>query len=334
MNVPRSDRSTVAISPALLFLLTCIWIPVSLAGGRLAATLVSGALTDLVRCATVVAMLFSGFFGIARLGVHDLSTLSSVGFVRRPGISIELGKGLALGWAMGLFFILPAVLNRSLYLHLTLSGDALARLVLSLAVLVCFALLVQLILSGLPIRLLVRSIGPTWSVIVAISMVGIFSLFGVTGPGSSFLFLAIAVCLFVVGFLRTRAVWLSLGLQLGWTVSLQLLFGAVSPYTPATSGPIQSGFLGSAWFTGGLLGPETSAIALFILVLAFIVLIRMTRTYAWHYTYQSPVPAGMPMEVKPPPAHEQEQRATAAPLVQINGIQPSLPVTPSNTQDK
>jgi hypothetical protein len=61
------------------------------------------------------------------------------------------------------------------------------------------------------------------------------------------------------------------------------------------------------------------------LAIGLIVLVRVTRDYAWNYTHPPIVPGGYPMEAKPPAEHvAMEQAAQSRPpaLVQI------LPATP------
>ena len=59
-----------------------------------------------------------------------------------------------------------------------------------------------------------------------------------------------------------------------------------------------------------------------------VVLVRVTRDYAWHYTYDPIVAAGYPMEARPPAAHvamearHSRQGCSPRSLVQI------LPTTP------
>ena len=62
-------------------------------------------------------------------------------------------------------------------------------------------------------------------------------------------------------------------------------------------------------------------VAVIVLVLAIVVLVRVTRDYAWHYTYQPIVGAAYAVEVAPPAEHMAEERkaAVAVPLVQIQG---------------
>ena len=57
------------------------------------------------------AVLFCGFLWAARRWVVDLRPLSAIGFVRRPGMGREFGIGAALGWAIALALVLPAVLT-------------------------------------------------------------------------------------------------------------------------------------------------------------------------------------------------------------------------------
>lgn len=313
------------ITPALLFVLSCGWIVVSLAGGRLAGTLSSPAWYDLSREAATAAMLFVGFYAMARFGVTDLRPLSSVGVVRRPGIAAEFGRGAALGWGLSLAMVLPALLSGNLRLLFSWDLATLGHALVSMCTLLCFALVLQLILAGLPVRLLVRSVGANWTVTAVVVIAILLALSSAAGQGVSVSFTALAACLFLFGFLRTRAIWLPLGLQLGWTWSLQLLFGARSPYTPPTNGPVQNDVFGPVWLTGGPFGPEASTVAILLLVVALIILFRLTRDYAWHYTYQPITAAGHPMDVAPPAEHVrmEQQAAVAAPLVQIVGIVPA-----------
>ena len=64
------------------------------------------------------------------------------------------------------------------------------------------------------------------------------------------------------------------------------------------------------------------------LLVGLIVLVRVTREYAWNYTHAPIVAGGYPMEAKPPAAHvamEQEQQNRPPALVQI------LPTSPAGT---
>jgi hypothetical protein len=325
--MPQTGPTTTS-RPAALFLLCAAWIVLALAVGREVSGLVPALWQDLARLAVSAALLFAGFYLLARAWVPDLRPLSSAGFVRRPGIATEFGIGAALGWGIALTFVLPAVLTGNLTLTFGLNAVTFYRLAISALTLIAFALVVQLIIAGLPSRLLIRATGPGWTttavVFIAITLIASRT----SGEGSSIFFVGLAAALFSTAFLRTRAIWLPLGLQIGWTLSLALLFGSNSPYEPPSYGIIQSDTGGPAWLTGGPFGPEASTFAILVLIAALIALVRVTRDYAWHYTYQPIVGAGASVVIAPPAEHLKEEQLAAArpaPLVQIQG----MPVPPS-----
>ncbi len=315
-------------NPAVLFVVACVWAAISFTGGRLAAGAASLQWHDGVHLCATACLLFLGFYAIARGGSHDMRPLSSVGFVRRPSARREFWVGAALGWSIALALILPSVLSGNLALGIRFSTAHVGHLVRSAVVLIALALCVQMIVAGLPSRLLVRVAGPPWTVIAMMLLAFCLILSGLAGSDRGILFGVLAAALFSAAFLRTRAIWFGLGLQLGWTLVLQLLFGASSPYTPPTSGVVRSYAGGPIWLTGGYGGPEATVFAPWVLIGALILLIRLTRNYAWHYTYQPPVGAGYPVEVQPPAAHAREQAGGAEALVQIGGITSVSPSTP------
>ncbi len=313
---------------ALLFILAALWVAASLTGGRIAALVAAPLWKDVVRqCATAV-LLAAGLYAIARSGMDDLRPLSGIGFVRRPGARREFALGLALGWGIALVLVVPALLSRNLSMNVDFGRASLSRLVLSAVVLCAFALCVQLIVAGLPARLLVRTAGPSWTVIAMVLLAFCLVLSGEAGRDGAIVFAVLAAALFTAAFLRTRAIWLPLGLQLGWTLVLALLFGVAPQYAPAASGIVHSDIGRPAWLTGGPSGPEGSVFAPLVLILALAILYRMTREYAWRYTYQPIEGAGYPVEVQPPPAHAREEVRAAEALVQIGGVPAAVQAAP------
>ena len=57
---------------------------------------------------------------------------------------------------------------------------------------------------------------------------------------------------------------------------------AGSPTSPPSSRPVPSG---SLWLTGGDYGPEACSLPRWSCWSGIVVLVRVTRDYAWHYTY-------------------------------------------------
>lgn len=314
--------------PAATFLLSAAWTVLSLLSAGELSRLVPVMWTDVAREVIAALLLMGGFYAMARVWVPELRPLSSIGFVRRPGIAGELGRGVALGWGIAIALVLPALLTGNLSMQFGFDGPTLLRTLLSVLVLIAFALVVQLILAGLPLQLLVKASSPGWASAAVIFVVTMLAITGTASQGRTLPVMVLAASIFVTGFLRTRALWFSLGVQLGWSLVLQILFGSSSPYTPVTFGIIQSGADGPIWLTGGPFGPEASLVTVLILVAALVGVFRLTRDYAWHYTWQPLEGAGHPMDVPPPAEHlrEEKRQAAAAPLIQIGGLQtPQIP---------
>lgn len=314
--------------PAATFLLSAAWTVLSLLAASELSQIVPAMWTDFARELLAAILLAVGFYFMARAWVPELRPLSSLGFVRRPGIEGEFGRGIALGWGIAIALVLPALLTGNLSMQFSFDGQALLRTLLSVAVLIAFALVVQLILAGLPLRMLVKASSSGWAAAAVIFVVTMLAITGTASQGRTLPVMVLAASIFVAGFLRTRALWFSLGVQLGWSIVLQILFGASSPYTPATFGIIQSAGDGSIWLTGGPFGPEASLLTVLVLIAALVAVFRMTKDYAWHYTWQPLEGAGHPMDVPPPAEHlrEEKRQAAAAPLIQIGGLQsPQIP---------
>ncbi|MEK6396643.1 MAG: hypothetical protein V4734_01025 [Terriglobus sp.] len=309
---------------AATFLLSAAWIMLCLLSAGELSRLAPPLWADVARELIAAILLGGGFYFMGRLWIKDLRPLSSIGFVRRPGMSGEFAKGAALGWGIAIALVLPALFTGNLSMQFSFDPATLARTLLSTVVLALFALVVQLILAGLPIRMLMKATSPGWTVAAVVFVVTMLAITGAASQGRTLPVMALAASLFVAGFLRTRAIWFSLGVQLGWSLVLQLLFGASSPYTPSAFSFVQSVQEGPVWLTGGPFGPEASVIAIVVLIAALIVLYRLTKDYAWHYTWQPQQGAGYAMDVAPPAEHikEEQRHAAAAPLVQIGGLQP------------
>lgn len=314
--------------PAVTFVLSAAWIVLCLLAAGELSRLAPPSVSDLVRELIAAVLLGGGFYAMARTWVPDLRPLSSIGFVRRPGIAGEFARGAALGWGVAIALVLPALLTGNLSMQFAFDLPTLARTLVSALMLTLFSVVVQLVLAGLPVRMLMKATNPAWTVAAVVFVVTLLALTGAASQGRTLPTMALAASLFVAGFLRTRAIWFSLGLQLGWSLVLQLLFGASSPYTPASFGSIQSVAEGPVWLTGGPFGPEASVIAIAVLIAALVALYRLTRDYAWHYTWQPQEGAGYAVDIAPPAEHvkEEQRHAVAAPLVQIGGLQaPQLP---------
>ena len=99
-------------------------------------------------------------------------------------------------------------------------------------------------------------------------------------PGSSHASFAVSVALSLVlstAYLRTRALWVSWGLNFGWKASRALLFGLAVSGVNSHSPVVQGDPMGPFWLTGGGFGAGRQLVAFFVLLAALPVVYRLTR---------------------------------------------------------
>jgi hypothetical protein len=98
-------------------------------------------------------------------------------------------------------------------------------------------------------------------------------------------------------YLRTRALWLSWGLNFGWKASRALLFGLAVSGGSNHSPVIQGDPMGPFWLTGGGYGLDASWVAFAVLVGAIPVMFRVTRDLDYKYNAPVLVPGGIPVDL-------------------------------------
>jgi membrane protease YdiL (CAAX protease family) len=274
----------------------------------------------------LLAVGFSILEAISRRG----SSLREVtGLPRRPTSRREWELGAVLGWGLVVLAVLPMALARTLSIQLWLQPRAFGLLLLNLVTLVVAALAEEVAFRGYAYRRLIQAIGP---IAATIGMSLLFGLGHILNPGATWtstLVTMLAGLLLSVAWLRTHGLWLGWGLHFAWNASIGILFGLPVSGINDFASIVQTRTFGQLWLTGGNYGPEGASWTVIVLLIGIAILVRVTRDYAWHYTYVPIVAAGYPMDAAPPAAHvameqmaQQTRPAPPAALVQI------LPTTP------
>jgi hypothetical protein len=210
---------------------------------------------------------------------------------------------------------------------------AFGLLLLNLLTLAVAALAEEVAFRGYSYRRLIEAIGPVAATIVMSLLFGLGHVLNPSATWASTLVTILAGVLLSVAWLRTRGLWLGWGLHFAWNASMGILFGLPISGINDFASIVQTRAFGRLWLTGGDYGPEGAAITVIVLLIGIVILVRVTRDYAWHYTYVPIVAAGYPMEAAPPAAHvamEQmaEHARPAAPVTLVQ-ILPSTPQTRS-----
>ena len=126
-------------------------------------------------------------------------------------------------------------------------------------------------------------------------------------------------------YLRTRALWVSWGINFGWKGSRALLFGLAVSGVSSHSPVVQGDPMGPFWLTGGGFGLDGSWLAFFVLLAAIPVVYRVTRDLDFIYNAPQIVPAGIPVDLDAAARRQHETAMGASepappPLVQISPL--------------
>ncbi|QNI38552.1 CPBP family intramembrane metalloprotease [Edaphobacter sp. 4G125] len=326
MSQPRTGRTLQLVR----FIAALAWV----ASSRLLATSSARGLTNrfnidavlpLLRSLIFLFLLVVGFSVLETLARHRSSARGILGLPNRSTWKREWLLGAALGWGMVLITVLPLALTGHLYVTFWTQPGTLLYCTLALLALLVSSLIIEVIFRGYPFRCMVEIVGPVMATIILSVLYGVAQAIanGATSPAT---YIAVwAGIVFSVAWFRTHGLWLAWGMRFAWMASMGVLFGLPVSGSQDFSVLIQTIASGPLWLTGGSYGPEAAWLSALALLAGLIVLVRITRDYAWNYTHPPIIPGGYPMEAKPPAAHvamEQAQQNRPPDLVQI------LPTSP------
>ncbi len=314
------DQSRVMQLPRLLLALFFAWVAT-----KLAAHGAAGFTTDrwqpLVEAAMLAFLLLIGFAGLGISFDRQLKPVSEQGLPLRAGWRREAGLGLAFGWSLAVAAVLPLVFIGGIVIRLhtaaadwaALGGEALYFALATLAE--------EILYRGYAFQKMVRIAGGFNAALVFAALYAIAEArlrgANLVSASVSYLF----ALLLAAAYLRSRALWVSWGINFGWKASRALLFGltiaGVNQHSPVVVGdPV-----GPFRLTGGGFGLEASWTALLLLLIALPILFRLTRDLDFEYNAPVIEPGGMPVELGGAIQKQHDaamgSTATPPPLVQI-----------------
>jgi uncharacterized protein len=242
----------------------------------------------------------------------------------------EFLRGAAFGWALILAAVLPMMLIGALHPEFNLNFPNLGYALLSLLTIAVATLALEVAFRGFLFIQLIEATGPVVATIVLSLLYATLAAHRPDATALSILDTFLFAILFCVAYLRTRALWIGWGIHFAWSAAAAIIFGLPIPVDFGFNNLIFTSVTGPEWLTGGTYGPEASFVTAAFLIPGIFILIRLTRHYAWEYTYTPPIASGYPMDIAPPAAHtamENEAAAAPAPLVQILGSTPTAAST-------
>ena len=312
-------RAYLEFLAAFLYLFFARSLAVSGARG-----LAGDAWSPLLEQAMLVFLLVAGYAAMGYWFDRQPHPISEQGLCLRPGWTREAGLGLAAGWAMTLACVLPMAVLGGIAISVTPQAAAWGWLLTDTAFFALTALAEEVAFRGYAFQRFARAVGPVGA---SLAFALVYAILQALLPGASHASFAVSL---VIGLLlsacyvRTRALWVSWGVNFGWKASRALLIGLAVNGMTNHSPIIQGDPMGSYWLTGGGFGLDGSWFAFFVIVAALPAVFRMTRELDYRYNAPVIVPGGIPVDLDAIARRQHEAAmgpaAPAAPtLVQIEG---------------
>jgi membrane protease YdiL (CAAX protease family) len=290
---------------------------------RGAQGLVSEAWIPLVEQTMLVFLLLVGYAAMGFWLDRQFDPISEQGLPRRQGFAREAGLGLATGWGVALVCVLPLLAAGGIVISIFTNPSAWGWFFIDAVYFAVAALAEEVAFRGYAFQRFVQALGPAGA---ALGFAAIYAILQALIPGSSHASLAVSFAfslLLSTAYLRTRALWVSWGLNFGWKASRALIFGLAVSGVSGNSPVVQGDPVGPFWITGGAFGLDGSWVAFFVLLAALPVVFRVTRDLNYRYNAPVIVPGGIPVDLDAAArAQHEAARGPAEPaapaLIQIN----------------
>jgi len=265
--------------------------------------------TPLLEAAVLAFLLVVGYAGMGLMLNHQQQPISDQGLPHRPGRGGEFGLGLATGWALAVVCVLPLVVGGGIAIVLSLQLSAWGWLLVDGAFFALVALVEEVAFRGYGFQRFERAVGPFGA---TCGFAAFYAIVQSALPGANRASIGVAVALSLVlssCYLRTRALWLSWGLNFGWKASRALFFGLAVGGVNSHSSVVQGDPMGPFWLTGGGYGLDASWLTFLVLLAALPVVHRLTRDLDYLYNVPVFVPGGMAVDLDAA-ARSQHEAAT------------------------
>jgi membrane protease YdiL (CAAX protease family) len=287
--------------------------------------------SPLMEQAILVLLLVLGFAGLGFVLDRQLHPVRTQGLPLRSGWTSEAGLGLAVGWALAVVCVLPLALGGGIAIVLSLQLSAWGWLLVETAFFALAALAEEVAFRGYGFQRFEHAVG---SLGAALGFAAFYAIVQALLPGSSHASIAVSVMLSLLlstAYLRSRALWLSWGLNFGWKASRALIFGLAVSGVNSHSPVVQGDPMGPFWLTGGGFGLDGSWVTFYILLLALPVMFMVTKDLDFKYNAPVIVPGGIPVDLDAV-ARSQHEAAMGTPKPEASKLVQILPTMPPSTE--
>ena len=213
-------------------------------------------------------------------------------------------------WLLRAF--LPMVVGGGIAIVLVLGHTAWGWLAADAAFFALAALAEEIAFRGYGFQRFEHAVGPLGA---ALGYAAFYAIVQALLPGSNHASIAVSVMLSLVlstAYLRSRALWVSWGINFGWKASRALLFGLAISGVSRHSPVVQGNPMGPFWLTGGGFGLDGSWVTFVALLIALPVVYRLTRELDYRYNAPVIVPGGIPVDLDAASRRQHEAAMGAA----------------------
>lgn len=202
---------------------------------------------------------------VTRIEQRQLTELSLHGAARETGIGVAFGAALGLSVA-GLLAAAGAFV-------ITGSSDSLSFLLKSLPEQIMVACFEEIVFRAVVFRIVEQRWGTRTALITSMLLFAVAHLSNENISMMGVVMTAIASLVFSACYMKTRRLWLSIGLHFAWNSTYDGLF-ALPMSGHAARGWLQVSMSGPEWLTGGGYGVEASVVTLLVWGAAAILMLR------------------------------------------------------------
>jgi len=241
---------------------------------------------------TGTGLLAAVFANWLALRIYENRHLVEIGLWLNRRSSENLLLGLAGGAASAALVLAPALLVGAAHLTPTPDDQPTVGTIIFVSILLAAGSIgEELFFRGYGFQELLAAIGP-WATVIPVGV--IFGLLHGSNPGATWFSAANTAgfgILFGYAYLRSRDLWLPMGLHFGWNFTLPLFGVNVSGLRMKVTGYEMSWTAGSLW-SGGVYGPEASVLTSVVLIALFV------------YLYNAPIRRQVSALTDPPAGSE------------------------------
>jgi hypothetical protein len=211
----------------------------------------------------------------------DRRTFTSLGLAFQGKWLREIGIGILIAAViMAIVFLVELSLgwlSIDGYLWQTVpAANLLAQLAVWLLMFIGVGYYEEVLSRGYHLQNLTEGLNLAWGLILSSAVFGLLHLGNPNATYISALGITAAGLFLAYGYIRTRALWLSIGLHIGWNFFEGVVFGfPVSGMETAQL--IRHTISGPDWFTGGAFGPEGGAASILAMAVGVILITLFTQ---------------------------------------------------------